>query len=87
MSMIEDFISDSTLRMAAKAPDVEPPVREAFHHADKFGPQFQGLVGSSEVPATPARHPYRIGGENGPSVHQWRNSSPGIKESGKYGQR
>jgi len=84
--LILDFISDSTLRTAAKAPDVEPPVRETVTHIDKFGPQFKGLAALTDPPAAPVRHPHYIGGQNGPSVHQWR-TSPGTNESDKYGKR
>jgi len=69
--MISDFVSQSTKRMAAKAPEAAPPVRETMQHSDKFGPQFAGFVGDDEAPPAPARHARYIGDR---TVHEYRES-------------
>jgi hypothetical protein len=77
--LITDWVSDSQFARAKADPDLESPPRPMVGHADKFGPQFQGLVGpdGAEPPAAPARHPHYVGGENGASVHKYRESLDG----------
>jgi hypothetical protein len=73
--VIVDFISDSTLRAAAKTLDVEPPVRETMQHADKFNAdQFGSIVGNggshNVIPARERRANY-VGAQ---TVHQYTTS-------------
>jgi hypothetical protein len=73
--LITDFVSrrqfaeDDINALGSESPP-RPTMRPGEHmNAD----QFRGLVGpdGAEPPVSPARHPHYLGGENGPSVHEW----------------
>lgn len=75
--MITDLVSLDQFGDAMNEPGAESPPRPTVDHADKFSDQFQGLAGpdGSEPPA--GRHPHYVGGENGPSLHEYRESLDG----------